>query len=260
MTLIAAWFKNDLKIIASDSLITYKNPTTEMLTPIKGNPQKIFASEKVAIALFGSFGTRINLFKKERLISQIFEKENWDYLRFKKEISNFLENEKINNSNDDYESNILIAPINQEPEIIRIRFNKIQKEFPFSEYKEIHQIKDIGDLFFSEQEIDGEIDFKHQEHLLEHFNHLKEIVPEKLCIYNDDPYEVRLMIRLVLNSMNSDYSLINRNNIGGDKVYYAYNYKNETWKQDYYPKPVISDSEIDFNELELLITSNKKYY
>lgn len=230
MTLIAAWITEKFRIVASDSKITGTNGVQP-----KGSPQKVFASNEMALGIFGALGSRIVEFKREKLILGKLELENWNLNKFKFELSNYLNNDKISGDNKELESNILVVPLNETPSVLRIKDHKIQKEFNLEDYKAIYQIKELGDLFFSEQELSNKnIDTEHQQNLLKHLKGLEKLNVEEFEIEIDEPFEVKVLIKLVLDSMDENKNDLNRNNIGGNKVYYAYSYGGNTWKQNFY--------------------------
>ncbi|MEZ5198363.1 MAG: hypothetical protein R2764_18830 [Bacteroidales bacterium] len=66
MTLIAAWITDDFRIIASDSKISGTNGIQT-----KGSPQKVFASNELALGIFGALGSRIVQFKRKIDIRKI---------------------------------------------------------------------------------------------------------------------------------------------------------------------------------------------
>ena len=243
MTLIAAYITNDLQIIASDFLITSKDPKVKgRHIPMRGNPQKAFSSEKIAIGLFGEFGFRMNTFKNEKLISSKMADEKWSYERLQIEIIETLENKHLDryqkylDFHPEYESNILVLQQNDDPKILKIQDHKIQKEYTLEAYKADNQHGELNELFFSEQQLaDEQIDFEHQKQLLMHFNKLCDTPEEDIKIFADVPFKVKSMIRLVLDAMDSGNSHINRINIGGDKVNYAFSVKGAPWIENEYP-------------------------
>lgn len=242
MTLIAAYITSNLQIIASDSLITSEDQNIKgRRIPMKGNPQKVFSSENITIGLFGELGFRMNLFKKEKLLSSKIVEDNWDYEKLKNEIIETLENKHLDRYQEnldfhpEYESNILVLLQNDEPKVLIIQYHKIQKEYTFEEYKADNQYEELNELFLSEQQLaNEEIDFEHQKQLLLHFNKLCDKPEEELNIDLKVPFKVKAMIRLVLDAMNPGNIEINRINIGGNKVNYAFSVKGAHWIEGEY--------------------------
>ena len=232
MTLIAAWLTPEFRIVASDSRLTDKDGT-----PINENIKKIYANDQLAIALYGGFSQRLNVFIKQELQKKKFEYENWSLSKFTEIISNYLCGDELPNENETIESNILIVPESDEPFILRIIMNQIE-QYSLKEYKHCNHITELKDLFFSEQIKNNKIDSDHQVELLKHFNSIKDKFKNensKFHKYNW-PIEVKVLMSLIIDSKIKENSKINRCNIGGHKIYCAFSFKSENWQQIIYPE------------------------
>ncbi|MEZ5198364.1 MAG: hypothetical protein R2764_18835 [Bacteroidales bacterium] len=163
-----------------------------------------------------------------------FKHENWNLNKFRLELSNYLSSDKISGENKEFESNILVVPLKEIPSVIRIKDHKIHKEFILKLIK--LSVKLSGDLFLVSRSSNNRIDTEHQQNLLANLKSLEKLRAEELEIENDEPFEVKVLIKLVLDSMDENKNDLNRNNIGGDKVFYAYSYGGHPWKQNFYLK------------------------
>jgi hypothetical protein len=250
MTLIAAWITPEFKIIASDSRLLDKDGNI-----FDEECKKIFATESFAIGLYGGFGLAFNIFKKQNLLNGKMKYENWDEVIFLNELKKYLKNIAPEKSEKKLESYLLFVPINKEPFIVFINQNNEIDQLSFQEYKDFYQLDELGDLFFSDHELeDGTTDFIHQKELLKHFNDLKD--DEKSSGIVDDPFEVNLLIKLLKNITNPDFELINRKSIGGNIITYAYLYNKEEWqvKEFHLAKTLpFKENQMDLNDIVHLL-------
>ncbi len=232
MTLVAAWITPEFRIVSSDSRLTDKDGT-----PINENIKKIYANDQMAIALFGGFSSRLNVFIKQELQTKKFEYENWRLSNFTEIISNYLSGDVLPNENETIESNILIIPESDEPLILRIVKNQIEQH-SLKDYKNCNHITELNDLFFSEQIKNNKIDFDHQKELLKHFTAInEEFINEKSKFRKYIwPIEVKILMSLINDCKIEENSKINRNNIGGHKIYCTFSFKGENWQQIMYPE------------------------
>ena len=243
MTLITAWITPEFRIIASDSRLLNKDGN-----PIDEQSQKVFASEKLAIGLFGGFDLPFVKFEKEKLLNDTIKKENWDVAKFKVELKPYIDNISSNNTCGNLESNILFIPKLEEPFVMRIHPDKQIEELKLIEYKKLYQLKELDNLFFSEQELqNSEIDFEHQKELLAHFKFLQEkqkIGELDFCELNL-PDELQLMIKFYIDATNKKNDRLFRKCIGGEKIFFAYSYHRSKWLIGEYPEAIKHKTHID---------------
>ncbi len=234
MTLIAAWITDEFRIVASDSKLLDINNNL-----INGDHQKVFANKLFSLSLYGS-----SLASERKFINNSLNKNR------NAEINDFKEDLKI----ELYKSKtrtavfkLVAIPQKGNPEIWSHRFGEKLICYKMDDYKRIHHPNLPSHLFFSEQSFDdNKVDTEHQKALLSHFNKLKSIPPEDLRISCEEPAEVQILMRLIIDATNEVNKAIHKSNIGGNKVFYAYSFNNQNWKHDVYPKNHIPKEMEDF--------------
>ena len=254
MTLIAAWLTHDFKIIASDSRLLDKDGNI-----VDEECKKIFATDSFAVGLFGGFGLAFNIFKKQNLLNGKMQNENWDEAIFFDELKKYLKNIAPEKSDKKLESYLLFVPINKDPFVLFINQKNEIDQLSFQEYKDLYQLKELGNLFFSDQELeDGTTDFIHQKELLKHFNDLKD---DNWCNgIVDGPFEVNLLIRFFKNVTNPEFDLINKKSIGGNKIAYAYSFNKEEWQVKEFQLAEnipFKENQLDLNDIVDLLKSKE---
>jgi len=233
MTLIAAWLTPEFRIVASDSRLT-----NNFGMSIHEDYQKVFSNNQISIGLYGSLPiTDRKTFIQFLKVNPEIEKDIFYEELIKMFASKKRGNKDLNLKSVDV-SHFLVVPKNEEPEIFCLQFDARPLRLKLSDYKKEYQKALPGEIFFSEQFNNESIDIEHQEALLEHFEFLrKESKTEKIQIYDcDAPDEVKILMKLNIDSINPEKTKISRKNIGGLKTYCAYSYKGNNWQQIKYPE------------------------
>jgi hypothetical protein len=231
MTLITAWITPEFRIVASDSLLTDKNNN-----PLDENYRKVFSNNIVGVGLYGGLSPA-NRNTLEDFLNNNPEVQKDELIQ--KVETMFTDKKPGENQVDLQDSDVthmLIVSKIGVPEILCIQHESKPYRHELDEYKMANQKKLPPDIFFSEQYINDEIDFKHQDELLTHFNFLiNERNNGSLHVKVQNlPSEMEIIINFYLDVTNKKNENLKRNNIGGNQIYFAYSFNEENWKEGKY--------------------------